>query len=627
MSEQGILGDELGELQRRLTILKIGLLLVVGLVTLRLWHLQIREGPYYRDLSQTNLTRSIVLEPARGLIYDRNGVLLANNVPSFSLYVTLEDVKDREDLTRKLMKLVRLDEVRLRKKLSERSTKLVQRKVKDRLTLREAALIESHRLDLPGVMIQAESQRNFPTGLTASHVIGYVGEVSADQLEQAEYVDLHQGSIVGQYGVENTYDRFLRGRAGQKLIEADALGHEKRTVSVEKPRAGDDLYLTIDLRLQKLAEELLGDEAGAIVALDPKTGEVLALASRPAFDPNVLSRELTAKQWEEVVQHEGRPLTNRATQGQYPPGSTFKIAMAAAALETKTVEPSTQIRCAGGYQFGRRFYRDWKAGGHGLMNVTEALVQSCDVFFYTAGQRMGIDTIASYAKLFGLGSPTGIELPSERLGIVPSTDWKQKVRSEQWLPGETISASIGQGYVTVTPIQMASLTATVANNGVPVRPRLVKAVMDRATGRVLELPSVPLSRLSIRPETLAIIRNALAGVVTEGTARSAKSSLVTIAGKTGTAQALSLRLGPEKNIPKKFRDHAWFVSYAPVESPRIAVTILVEHMGHGGSAAAPLAKQMIEAFVKLTPYEPRVVQSGSETEPMLTALRTQDIHD
>jgi len=624
MSEDGIQGNELGELQRRLTILKIGLLLVVGLVTLRLWHLQIREGPYYRDLSQTNLTRSIVLEPARGLIYDRNGVLLANNVPSFSLYVTLEDVKDREDLTRKLMKLVRLDEVRLRKKLSERSTKLVQRKVKDRLTLREAALIESHRLDLPGVMIQAESQRNFPTGLTASHVIGYVGEVSADQLEQADYTDLHQGSIVGQYGVENTYDRFLRGRAGQKLIEADALGHEKRTVSVEKPRAGDDLYLTIDLRLQKLAEELLGDEAGAIVALDPKTGEVLALASRPAFDPNVLSRELTAKQWEEVVQHEGRPLTNRATQGQYPPGSTFKIAMAAAALETKTVEPSTQIRCAGGYQFGRRFYRDWKAGGHGLMNVTEALVQSCDVFFYTAGQRMGIDTIASYAKLFGLGSPTGIELPSERLGIVPSTDWKQKVRSEQWLPGETISASIGQGYVTVTPIQMASLTATVANNGVPVRPRLVKAVMDRATGRVLELPSVPLSRLSIRPETLAIIRNALAGVVTEGTARSAKSSLVTIAGKTGTAQALSLRLGPEKNIPKKFRDHAWFVSYAPVESPRIAVTILVEHMGHGGSAAAPLAKQMIEAFVKLTPYEPRVVQSGSETEPMLTALRTQD---
>jgi len=627
MSERDIPGDELRELQRRLTILKIGLLLVVGLLALRLWHLQIREGPYYRDLSQSNLTRSVVLEPARGLIYDRNGVLLANNVSSFSLYVTLEDVQDREELVQKLMTLVGLDESRLRKKLSERASKLIPRKIKDRMTLREAAQVESHRLDLPGVMIQAESQRNFPTGLTASHVIGYVGEVSADQLEQADFADLHQGSIVGQYGVEVTYDRFLRGRAGQKLIEADALGHEKRTVSVEKPRAGDDLYLTIDLRLQKLAEELLGDEAGAIVALDPKTGEVLALASRPAFDPNVLSRELTPKQWEEVVQHEGRPLTNRATQGQYPPGSIFKIAMAAAALETKTVEPSTQIRCAGGYQFGRRFYRDWKAGGHGLMNVTQALVHSCDVFFYTAGQRMGIDTIASYAKLFGLGSPTGIELPSERGGIVPSPDWKVKARGEQWLPGETISASIGQGFVTVTPIQMASLTATVANNGVPVRPRLVRAVMDRATGRVLELPSVPLSRLSLKPDTLAIIRSALAGVVTEGTATRAKSSLVTIAGKTGTAQIAALRPGPEKDIPKKFRDHAWFVSYAPVEAPRIAVAVLVENMGHGGSAAAPLAKQMIEAFVKLAPYEPRVVQSGSEAGPVLAALRAQETHD
>ena len=627
MSEHDIPGDELRELQRRLTILKIGLLLVVGLLALRLWHLQIREGPYYRDLSQSNLTRSVVLEPARGLIYDRNGVLLANNVSSFSLYVTLEDVQDREELVQKLMTLVGLDESRLRKKLSERASKLLPRKIKDRLTLREAAQVESHRLDLPGVMIQAESQRNFPTGLTASHVIGYVGEVSPDQLELADYADLHQGSIVGQYGVEVTYDRFLRGRAGQKLIEADALGHEKRTVSVEKPRAGDDLYLTIDLRLQKLAEELLGDEAGAIVALDPKTGEVLALASRPAFDPNVLSRELTPKQWDEIVQHEGRPLNNRATQGQYPPGSVFKIAMAAAALETKTVEPSTQIRCAGGYQFGRRFYRDWKAGGHGLMNVTQALVHSCDVFFYTAGQRMGIDTIASYAKLFGLGSPTGIELPSERGGIVPSPDWKVKARGEQWLPGETISASIGQGFVTVTPIQMASLTATVANNGVPVRPRLVRAVMDRATGRVLELPSVPLSRLNLKPDTLAIIRSALAGVVTEGTATRAKSSLVTIAGKTGTAQIAALRPGPEKDIPKKFRDHAWFVSYAPVEAPRIAVVVLVEHMGHGGSAAAPLAKQMIEAFVKLAPYEPRVVQSGSEAGPILAALRAQETHD
>src|SRR5438093_1345991 len=439
--------DELRELQGRLTILKVGLLLVVALLAIRLWHLQVREGQYYRDLSENNRTRSVILEPARGLIYDRNGVLLANNVPSFNLYVTLEDVTDREALIKRLVGLIGLDEASLRKRLSERGAKLLARKLKGGLTLREAALIESHRLDLPGVMVQAESQRNYPARLTASHLLGYVGEVSADQLEKPEFGGLHQGSVVGQYGVEHTYDRFLRGRAGQKVIEADALGHEKRTVEVQRPEAGDDLYLTIDLRLQKLAEDLLGGEAGAIVAVDPATGEV---------------------------------------------------------------------------------------------------------FFYTIGQRMGIEAIATYATQFGLGRETGIELPSERVGIVPSPAWKEKARSEPWLPGETISASIGQGYVTVTPLQMTSLIATVGNNGVSFRPRLIRAVMERTTGRLQELPAVARGQLAIRPETLALMQHALAGVVTEGTARRAKSSLVTIAGKTGTAQAVAARPGPEEDLPKKW---------------------------------------------------------------------------
>lgn len=611
MSEFGTQQEELRELQRRLTILKVGLLLVVGLLAFRLWHLQIMEGPYYRSLSENNRTRSVLLEPARGLVYDRNGVLLANNVPSFSLYVTLEDVKDRRALIDRLVGLVGLDESMLRKKLSARESKLLPRKLKDGLTLREAAIIESHRLDLPGVMIQAESQRNYPNGQAAAHLIGYVGEVSADQLETEEYAELHQGSIVGQYGVEKVYDRFLRGQAGQKVMEVDALGHEKRTVQVEKPQAGDDLYLTIDLRLQKLAEDLLGEEAGAIVALDPTNGEVLALASRPAFDPNVLSRELTAKQWEEIAQDDGHPLTNRVTQGQYPPGSTFKIVMAAAALETATVEPSTKIHCNGGYQFGRRLYKDWKAGGHGFMDVAEAIVDSCDVFFYTVGQRMGIDTIAAFAEQFGLGRETGIDLPSEQEGIVPSTAWKEKARGQPWLPGETISASIGQGYVSVTPMQMAHLIATVANNGESFRPRLARAIMGRATGRLQEWPPAPSGRLVVKPETLDLIQEALAGVVTEGTATRARSALVAIAGKTGTAQTVALRTGPEKDLPKKLRDHAWFVSYAPAAAPRIAVAVLVEHMGHGGSVAAPLAKQMIEAYVKLAPHAPLVAESGS----------------
>ncbi|MEW6542590.1 MAG: penicillin-binding protein 2 [Nitrospirota bacterium] len=600
MVGHGVSQDELRELQRRLTILKIAVLLIVGLLALRLWHLQIRDGSYYRDLSENNRTRSVILAPARGLIYDRNGVLLANNVPSFTLYVTLEDVKDRHVLVQRLVRLIGLDESALRKKLSERGPKLVPRKLKEGLSLREAALIESHRLDLPGVMIQAESKRNYPAGVTAAHLMGYVGQISAEELEKEEAEDLYQDSVVGQYGVEKTYDRILRGKPGQKVIEADALGHEVRTVSVQRSRPGEDLYLTIDVRLQRLAEELLGEEAGAIVMLDVTAGDVLALASRPTFDPNLLSRELTAKQWAAIVQDESRPLTNRATQGQYPPGSTFKIVMAAAALETKTIDPSAKIRCVGGFAFGNRVYRDWKKGGHGPMDVTQALVDSCDVFFYTVGQRMGIDTIAAYASQFGLGRETGIDLYSERVGIVPSLAWKQKAKGQAWLPGETISASIGQGYVTVTPIQMAHLIATVANDGVSFRPHLVRAVMERETGRLQELPAVPNGRLSVAADTLGLIRDALAGVVTRGTATRARSALVSIAGKTGTAQTAALRSGDGKDLPKKLRDHAWFVSYAPTDEPRVAVAVLVEHMGHGGSAAAPLAKQMIEGYVNLT---------------------------
>ncbi len=592
---------ELSELHRRLVVLRVGLLLVVALLGIRLWHLQIREGPYYRDLSENNRTRSVLLEPARGLIYDRNGVLLANNVPSFTLYVTLEDVKDRDELTRQLSELLGLDSALIKKKLDGKGSKMLPRKIKDRLSLRDATLIEAHRLDLPGVMIQVESQRNYPGGVAAAHLLGYVGEISADQLEKPESADLHQGSVVGQYGVEKSYDRHVRGQAGQKSVEVDALGHEKKAVVAEPPQAGNDLYLTIDLRLQKIAENLLGEESGAIVALDPTSGDILAMASRPAFDPNVLSRELTPKQWVEIVQDKGRPLNNRASQGQYPPGSTFKVPMAVAALETNTVTPSTTVRCSGGYQFGKRLYHDWKAGGHGSVDLHTALVHSCDVYFYTVGQRMGIDTMAEYAKEFGLGQETGVELPSERVGIVPSTAWKQKAKKEPWLPGETISAAIGQGYVTVTPLQMASLIGTVASEGVNYRPRLVRAIMDRTTGHLQEMPTVPRGKVTAKPETYRLIKEALADVVKQGTATRAKSSIVTIAGKTGTAQTAALRTGPEKDIPKKFRDHAWFVAFAPVDEPKIAVAVLAEHMGHGGSAAAPLAKEVIEAYMKLMP--------------------------
>jgi len=604
-TDHGIRREELRDLHQRLSLFKISLLLVVGVLTGRLWYLQVGEGSYYSDLAENNRRRAVVLEPVRGLIYDRQGVLLANNVLNFGLYVTLEDVKDRKALEEALVKLVGLDETTVRKKLAERGSKLLARKVKDGLTLREAALIESHRLDLPGVTVRAESQRNYPGGSTAAHLLGYVGEVSSDQLEKPDYAELHLGSIIGQYGVEKTYDRFLRGRVGQKLVEVDALGHEKRTVEVEKPQAGDDLYLTIDVHLQTLAEQLLGEEAGAIVAIETRTGDVLAMASRPVFDPNILSHALTPKQWDKIVTDESHPLTNRALQGQYPPGSTFKIIVAAAGLETGTVNTSTQVRCTGGFPFGRRVYHDWKEQGHGMMDVVDGIVNSCDVFFYTIGHRLGIDAIAEYADRFGLGQKTGVELPSERVGIVPSTAWKTRVKNEIWLPGETISVAIGQGYTTVTPMQMAMVMVTVASNGESFRPRVVRAIKDRATTQVLELPSVPRPRLALKPETYELLHESLEGVVTRGTAARARTPLVRIAGKTGTAQTVSQKNDRKKNrdVAKKLRDHAWFVSYAPADDPHIAVAVLVENMGHGGTAAAPLARQVIEAYIKSNPME------------------------
>ena len=597
MLESDRQANELVDIQGRLVLIKVGLLIIIALLGLRVWQLQIRDGHHYQELARDNRTRSIVLEPARGLVFDRNGQLLANNVPSFNLYVSLEDVKDRTAIIEQVSQHLTLDPEELSEKLSKRGGK-TRIKVKGGLTLREAALIESNRLDLPGVVIQPEYQRHYPLGAYASHVIGYVGEVSESQLKQEEFSELHQGSLVGQYGVEGTYDRYLRGFAGRELIEVDALGHTKQSISVNKPGAGDDLYITIDIRLQKLAEDLLGPESGAIVALDPRTGEVLALASRPGFDPNALSRGLPRAQWQQLLQDSRHPLTNRAIQGQYPPGSTFKIIMAAAVLDTRTFHHSDYLTCQGGFHFGRRMYRDWKRGGHGAVDLNKALAQSCDVYFYKSGNRMGIETIASYARQFGLGEKTGIDLPAERSGLMPTSAWKVKTKGEQWYPGETISVSIGQGYVLVTPIQMAQVIASVAAGGQLAQPRLIHAVRHRGTGKVQEWSSPPPRQIAIPSSIFSKIKEGLASVVTQGTARRIQSSLVSIAGKTGTAQVVALRSGPEKSIPKEYRDHAWFVAYAPVESPEIAVVVVVEHMGHGGSAAAPLAKELIEAYVR-----------------------------
>ncbi len=599
--------EDFRNLQRRLLYLRLGLLLGLLLLSSRLWFLQVVKGSYYRDLSEQNRVRTLDLKPARGLIFDRHGELLANNVPSFNLYLTLEDIRDREGLAATLEGLIGLPRQETRKRLAQQAKSYVPILLKAGLTLREAALIEGHRLDLPGLQIQAESQRNYLYGVLASHVLGYVGEVSPEQQDEPAFADLIQGSIAGKTGVEKMYDRAIRGMAGRKTIEVDARGNERKTLAVAEQTPGNDVYLSLDLRLQRLAESLLGEENGAIVALDPANGDVLAMASSPAFDPNILSRGMSGASWEQIAKDARHPLTNRAVQGQYPPGSTFKIIVASAALESDKWSPETKVRCTGTFPFGNHVFRDWKKGGHGSMNMYQAIVHSCDVYFYTLGNRLGIDAIAEMAKQYGLGQPSGIELQSERFGTVPSTQWKQRVRKEPWYPGETISAAIGQGYITVTPLQMVTAISAVANGGILYKPRLVLGIRERTTGRVREIPLEERGVVPLRDSSFSILQAALQGVVLHGTGGRARSTIVEIAGKTGTAQTVAARPGlttGRETIPKQFRDHAWFVAYAPTESPKIAVAVLVENTGHGGAFAAPLAKVLIEAYLSDYQKEP-----------------------
>ncbi len=607
--------EDFKNLQRRLLYLRLGLLLGLLLLSVRLWYLQVVQGTYYRALSEQNRVRTVELKPARGLIFDRHGELLANNVSSFNLYLTVEDIRDRESLAAALETLIGLPRTETNKRLALQAKSYVPILLKTGLTLQEAALIEGHRLDLPGLRIQAESQRNYLHAALAGHLLGYVGEVSPEQQDEPAFAGLSQGSIVGKAGVEKTYDRVIRGTAGEKTIEVDARGNERKTVEVMEQTPGDDLYLSLDLRMQQLAESLLGEEAGAVVALDPTNGDVLALASRPAFDPNTLSHGLTPAMWEQIASDQRHPLTNRALQGQYPPGSTFKIIVASAALESDKWSADTKVRCTGAFPFsGSHVFKDWKRGGHGVMDMEQAIVNSCDVYFYNVGHRLGIDAIAEAAHWFGLGEPTGVELPSERVGTVPSTEWKQRVRKEQWYPGETISTAIGQGYVTVTPLQMAVVTAAVANGGILYKPRLVRAVRERATSRFQEVLPQDRGTVPLQERTFALLHESLQGVVTHGTGGRARSKIVEIAGKTGTAQTVAARpLQTSANgegIPKQFRDHAWFVAYAPVDDPKIAVAVIVENTGHGGTFAAPIAKALIEEYLKVSETDDRHQNAG-----------------
>jgi penicillin-binding protein 2 len=587
--------------QGRLSLLS--LLITLGFLAALgwLWYLQGMGGAHYRILSEQNRSRLVSISPPRGILYDRHGVPLVQNAPSFTIAVTPEYLDPQGKTLARLARHLHLPVEALQERLDRTAHRRPHEavKIRERASWEEVARVEAHRLDLPGVQVEVEVTRHYPYGPLSAHLLGYIGRLTPDQARQPGLSLLPRDSLIGQYGMEKSYDPLLRGTPGAKVLEVNALGQEIRALGLWEPLSGDDLILTLDLKLQQAAEEALGNAAGAIVAMDVRSGEILALVSHPSFDPNLFTRGGTSQTRTRLFRDPDYPLSNRALQNQYPPGSVFKIILAAAGLETGAITPDHQATCRGGIPFGNRVFRCWRKGGHGAVDLRRAIVESCDVYFYLLGQKLGVDRIADYAQRFGLGQPTGIPLASEKPGLIPTSLWKQTVKRQPWYAGETLSVAIGQGYVLTTPLQLAVMTSAVANGGTLYQPRLLRFVAGTHQNPTTEYLPREIPQPPLAPETLAFLREALVGVVTQpgGTGGAARSPVVTIGGKTGTAQVVALG-AKRREGGKKIGDHAWFAAFAPAENPEIAVVVLVEHGGHGGAAAAPKAKRVIEEYIR-----------------------------
>jgi penicillin-binding protein 2 len=589
----------------RLKIVTLVATVAFAALLLRLWLLQVVHGPSYRIQSENNRIHLQDIPPFRGMIFDRHGELLVDNRPSFDLFVVPEEIQSRTSLTETMVRLVGLDAGSLRDKLAGEASRYGFRPMplKRNLSREELALVEANLFNLPGVMLQVKPQRYYLLSDFATHIIGYLGEISEGQLNSGRYPDSKPGDLIGKYGVEKIWQGKLEGIRGGEQVEVDAAGRKLAVLSRKPPIAGENLALTIDKKLQLVAEKALSGKKGAIVAMNPMNGEILAMASAPSFDPNAFIEGIDKAEWMRLTTSKDCPLQNRAIQGQYPPGSVFKIVMALAGLEEGLIDPKEEVFCDGKFSLGgEHTFRCWRKQGHGKVAFHRALVESCDVYFYKLGKRLGVDKIAHYAKMCGLGQPTGFELGSEKGGLVPSSQWKLKRFGVPWQPGETISTSIGQSFVLVTPLQMARLMGAFFNGGILYEPKVVKWVGKEGKESFKFTPR-QVGKIKAKEENLALIRDALAGVVNEprGTGSKARMKGVTVAGKTGTAQVITLDkekyFGKGNDIPPEYNDHAWFVALATVENPVLAIAVLVENGGHGGSAAAPIASELIKTYL------------------------------
>ena len=593
------------------------------LIFIRLWSLQVIKGTDLRHLSDNNCIRLRENPADRGMLLDRNGNILAHNRPSFEVSLVPEDLRANPEVLVKTGEMLNItrDEIEEKIRAQKRRTPFNPVKIKSDIDWDKLAVLETNRVHLPGMIVNVRPRRAYDYGDLASHLIGYLGEVDENDLRQAKGSPYRMGSQIGKYGVEYRWENDLRGSDGGQQIEVDALGREIRPLGVVEPFPGNNLFLTIDLELQKVAEEAYQDKTGALIAMDPKTGKILAMVSKPSFKPDIFARNILPEEWKSLVESPHHPLQNKGIQGQYPAGSVFKIITAIAGLESKTITPATPFTCTGAFSYGNRDFRCWKAGGHGSLSLHRAIVESCDIYFYQLGLKVGPDLIARYASEFGLGRVTGISLPHERPGIVPSSSWKKKRYGVPWYSGETLSFSVGQGYLNATPLQLLVLISAIANGGKIFLPQVAERVEDIYKNRLKEYPPVEMERVNVSEKTLQIIQEALTGAVNEphGTGSACALKEAKVAGKTGTAQVIAMpedfKRGEINRIPLKFRDHAWFVAYAPVEDPKISVVVLVEHGGFGASAAAPIAKKVIAKYLNINPSPPlKIEEKQSETD-------------
>jgi penicillin-binding protein 2 len=594
--------------KRREQIVVFAVACSFGLVILQLFSLQVLEGAKYGDLSEENRIRVEVLTAPRGEIKDRKGRLLADNVPSFTVTIDPYDKAYAQDPARLDSTVARVSAIlgmdplaAITKVKKEKRQSFVSIRVKRNVDLASVAYVSEHRAELPGVDVEAEPLRRYPYGAFASHLLGYVGEVSDKELENPKFSSSYvRGDLIGRMGIERQYERLLRGVDGKRFVEVNALGRKAELLGDKRPILpvrGTDVTLSIDLDLQRAAEDAFQPGArGAVVAMDPRTGEVLALASKPNYDPNEFSTGISQARWNELSQGGNYPLFNRAIQAAYPPGSTLKPFVALAGLTERVITTGSTFHdgCFGYYQFGRRKFGCWDKDGHGWTSLRTAMARSCDVYFYQLGLRLGLDRLSAFMKRLGLRDRTGIDLPQERRGLYPSSEWYDKnYGAGRWSKGVILNISIGQGECSLTPVKLAQLVSMIANGGTLWRPHLLKGAERDGVPQRGELPSVDTLRtvLDLSPRDLASVRESMVAVVNDagGTGGSARVDSVTVAGKTGTAQ------NPHGN------DHALFICFAPADHPEIAVAVLVENAGHGSTAAAPIGQKVLQAYFHPAP--------------------------